>query len=206
MHHMNNAKIIESSNIKRSLFGVVSSMLDSANMQDTPNNDILLCYRKILERLYEMRNNRVRFMGVNTADLGTLITDIFMKDHKILPESEFGAFGYNDMQRYIEICRRISIASMGYRPNEHNNDVAVNKTSNAKVQGKAKSQFKLIEPKWSFESKNGFAILKALNEGNVDCAKFVIENKRDRKNSKNLIKKAQDILSKQMKVSEIYAK
>ena len=167
---------------KRSLFGVLNAVIDSVEHIDAPKNDTLKYHRIVLKRLHEMHNNKLRFMGVQLADLENVITTMFFEGDEILPKIEFAMYKHQDIKSYIEICRRIFMTDRSY-------DVPVDE----KIKP---NQINFDINKWSFEGFGVLAIQEALNSGDVDCAQFVLDHPRDKGNSKGLLKQASEIVKK----------
>jgi len=170
-------------NTKRSLFGVISAVINSVEHIEAPKNDTLINHRMIIEHLRNIDDKEQRFMGVELDDLDQALNTIFIEGEEILPESDFGSFDHKDLQSYIEICRRIYIADFLKMK-----DVAFMK--------KTKPQREISAQKWSFEGFNVLTIKEALTVEDADCAQFVLDHPKDQGNSRELLKQASDILEK----------
>jgi len=168
---------------KRSLFGVIRSILESVALNQNQRNVNLDSYRMVITRFRTFRNHR--YMGVKVSDINQAINALFCDGSVILPKSEFGRFDHQDLLSYVELSRRLFMT--GYALETIQGTIQIRSAPDVKTSEKID---------WSFEGMRILQIQKALNEGDVSCARYVLDHINDRLNRMNFIKQAKEILDK----------
>ncbi|MDR1157418.1 MAG: hypothetical protein LBK75_03805 [Oscillospiraceae bacterium] len=165
---------------KRSLFGLLHSLLQAANKEAATKGIPLQNHREVLEKVLKLPDGK-RYMGLKTIDIKYLVETLFGKSGSVLDKVEFKGYDHDDLIAYLEVCRRMFFSKY--------------KTSQKSILiGTEESKFE--KPKWSFE---GFKILKIqedLEEKNLECARFVLEH-RNECQKKKLLELAEKIIKAQ---------
>jgi len=170
-------------NVVKSVFGVIQNALQAADISPPESKDNLYYEREILKRLLNIQKpDNYRLMGVQLKTLKFAIQVLYCDKKIIFPIDIFDKYTPQDLLGYTEVCRRIYLTKEG----------GMGKTAPNKTASLYKNE--IIKNQWSFEGMKRLEIQTAINNGDRDCADYVVTHEKECRD-RGLFKQAKKILN-----------